>query len=258
MPIRAIYSGASGMVAQQTGADNAANNIANANTPGYQRGEVSFQDMLLESLQASGAGVPTGIQVGNGVRVSAIDKVFTQGPLLNTGNPFDVAIEGQGFFQIRNPIDGGLRYSRDGGFRLDATGRIVTSAGFPLEPAITVPPEALAVSMGLDGTVSATLPGTVAPTALGQMLLARFINPAGLSAEGGNLFSETGGSGAPLVSTPGIGGTGLLRQGFLEMSNVELVNEAVGLLLARRAFAANSKPIRTSDDMLSITNNLVR
>lgn len=258
MPIRAIYSGASGMAAQQTAADNTANNIANVGTAGYKRGVVSFQDLLYQSLQAPGAEVPGGVQIGNGARVSAIDKVFTQGPLLNTGNPFDLAIEGAGFFQVGNPIDGGLRYTRDGSFRLDALGRIVTPGGLPLEPAITVPADALSVTMGADGTVSAALPGAAAPTVLGQLLLAQFINPAGLSAEGNNLFSASGAAGAPLIGAPGLAGTGLLRQGFLEMSNVELVNEAVNLIIARRAFEFNSKSVRTSDDMLSSINNLIR
>lgn len=252
MPIGAIYSGASGMVAQQTGADNAANNVANASTAGFQRGAVSFQDVFMRSLQAPDAAT------GNGVAVAAIRKVDTQGPLLNTGSPFDVAIEGPGFFQVANPIDGTMRYTRDGSLRVDALGRLVTSAGFPLEPAITVPPDALSVSIGADGTVTGAFPGAVAPTTLGQFLLARFINPAGLGAEGSNLLSETAASGAPLIGPPGVGGAGSLRQGFLEMSNVELINEAVNLLIARRAFEFNSKPIRTSDDMLATTADLIR
>lgn len=262
--IRALYTGATGMIAQQTAVDSTANNIANVDTTGYKRGMVEFQDLLYQTVRSPGgetlAGlqVPTGIQIGLGVRVAAIEKIFTQGVLENTAAPLNVAIEGEGFFQLRNPIDGTLHYTRDGTFTLNAQGQIVSANGFFLEPAITIPQDALSITIGQDGTVSVLLPQQVNATQVGQITLARFVNPTGLLAEGQNQFFETPASGPPLVSNPGLNGNGLLRQGFLEGSNVQVVTELINLILAQRAFEFNSRTVRVSDSMLATTAELVR
>jgi flagellar basal-body rod protein FlgG len=262
--IRSFSTAATGMIAQQLSIDNTANNLANVSTTGFKRNELLFQDLVYTNLRApgsevlAGAQVPTGLQLGNGVRVAGNSKIFTQGSLQNTGNPLDIAITGEGFFQVTAP-DGTTRYTRDGAFRLNATGALVNSDGFPLTPAITIPPDAISITIGTDGTVSVVTGG--APTTasvVGNITLARFPNPAGLSAIGRNLFQETPASGAATVSAPGQTGTGLLQQGFLESSNVEVVTELVNLITAQRAYEFNTKSIRVTDDILSATLDLVR
>jgi flagellar basal-body rod protein FlgG len=262
--IKALFTSATGMSAQTTYIDNTANNIANVNTNGFKKGEVSFQDLLYVNQQPPGATaaqgfpVPTGLQVGSGTRVSGITKIFTAGSLVNTQNPLDVAVEGDGFFQVTLP-SGELRYTRDGALRLNAQGNIVTSDGFLLSPQISVPAQALNISIGSDGTVSIQNPGALnATTILGQLTLVRFQNAAGLSAEGRNLFAETASSGPPIISTPGQNGVGLTRQGFLERSNVDVVSELINLILAQRAYEFNTRAVRTADNMLASTTDLVR
>lgn len=262
--IRAFHTSATGMQAQQFMVDNSANNLANVNTTGFKRNQVQFQDLIyltqrgpgVETLQ--GAQVPTGQQIGHGVRVAGNSKTFGAGTLENTGNPLDVSIEGQGFFQVTFP-DGTTRYTRDGGFRINSNGQLVNADGFFVDPQISIPNDALEVSVGTDGTVSVITAGSpTTPTTVGTLTIARFPNPAGLSAEGRNLFRETAASGAVITGNPGQNGAGLLRQGFLERSNVEVVQELVNLLLAQRAFEFNSRAIRVADEMLADTNQLVR
>lgn len=262
--IQGMYSSASGMIAQQTSVDNTANNLANVNTAGFKRGEISFQDVLGQTDQPPGGAVqggvpvPTGVQVGSGARVAAISKVFSQGPLENTGNPLNVAIQGEGFFQVAF-LDGTNRYTRDGSFQVTAEGTLVNSSGFPLVPPITIPQDALSVTIGTNGVVTvqtAGAPGAV--TQVGAIALARFPNPSGLNSQGNNLYAESPASGGPLVGAPGAEGNGTLFQGFLEGSNVEPVREMVNLLAARQFFTANSRPIRVIDEMLSVANQLIR
>ncbi|GIW83046.1 MAG: flagellar basal body rod protein FlgG [Gemmatales bacterium] len=262
--IRALSSAATGMIAQQFLVDNTANNLANVNTTGFKRSKVDFQDLVFSTLRAPGSEVvagievPTGLQIGNGVRVAGNTGIFTQGPLENTGNALDIAIEGEGFFQVTAP-DGSIRYTRDGSFRLNATGQIVNADGFLLEPALTVPTDTIAITIAPDGTVSVvTGSAPTTTTTVGTITLARFVNPAGLSREGRNLFRETAASGAPVLNQPGQEGTGLLQQGFLERSNVEVVQELVNLILAQRAYEFNARAIRVSDSMLATANDLVR
>ena len=262
--IKALFTSATGMNAQTTYIDNTANNIANVNTNGFKRGEVSFQDLIYINAVAPGATVaqglpvPTGLQIGSGTRVSGISKIFTTGSLINTQNPLDVAIEGEGFFQVLLP-NGELRYTRDGALRLNALGNLVTSDGFLVTPTITIPPQAVAVTIGADGTVSIHNAGALhASTVLGQLALVRFQNPAGLSSQGRNLFAETASSGPPLIATPGLNGVGLTQQGFLERSNVDVVTELINLILAQRAYEFNTRAVRTADNMLASTTDLVR
>lgn len=262
--IKALYTAATGMNAQTTSIDNTANNIANVNTNGFKKGQVDFQDLLYVNQRTPGADaaqglqVPTGLQIGSGTRVSGVTKIFTTGSLVNTQNPLDVAVEGDGFFQVTLP-NGELRYTRDGGLRLNAQGNLVTSDGFLISPQISIPSQAVSISIGADGTISVTNAGaTNTSTVLGQLTLVRFQNPAGLSAEGRNLFSESASSGAPIIATPGQNGVGLTRQGFLERSNVDVVTELVNLILAQRAYEFNTRAVRTADNMLSSTTELIR
>ena len=259
--IRSLSSAATGMQAQSFLVDVTANNIANANTTGFKRAQVSFQDLIYSTLRGpgnevvGGLQVPTGLQVGNGVSIAGTENIFTQGPLDNTGNPLDVAIQGEGFFQITLP-DGTFRYSRDGSFRLTATGQIVTTNGFLLTPPITIPSTTISITIATDGTVTAF--DGVNNTVVGNITLGRFPNPGGLSSEGSNLFRETPASGPVTLGTPGTTGFGTLQQGFLERSNVEVVTELVNLILAQRIFEFNTRVVRVSDDMLLSTANLVR
>lgn len=262
--IKALYTAATGMNAQTTSIDNTANNIANVNTNGFKKGQVDFQDLLYVNQRTPGADaaqglqVPTGLQIGSGTRVAGVTKIFTTGSLVNTQNPLDVAVEGDGFFQVTLP-NGELRYTRDGGLRLNAQGNLVTSDGFLISPQISIPSQAVSISIGADGTISVTNAGaTNTSTVLGQLTLVRFQNPAGLSAEGRNLFSESASSGAPIIATPGQNGVGLTRQGFLERSNVDVVTELVNLILAQRAYEFNTRAVRTADNMLSSTTELIR
>lgn len=261
--IRALYSSSSGMQAQQLNLDTIANNLANVNTTGFKRTRVDFQDLLYQSFRppgtsvAQGVVIPTGIQVGHGARPVATQRIFSQGDFQQTDNPLDLVIEGDGFFQVLRP-DGGLAYTRAGAFKKDATGRLVTSDGFVLQPPITIPPDAATITIGTDGTVSVTLPGQTAAQQVGTIQLARFVNPAGLLAIGRNLFVPTQASGDPVVGNPGEQGMGTLSQGFLELANVKVVEEMVNLITSQRAYEANSKAIQTADEMLGISSNLRR
>jgi flagellar basal-body rod protein FlgG len=248
------------MRAQQLNLDVIANNLANVNTTAFKRSRVDFQDLLYQTLRAPGSisaqglEVPSGIQLGHGVGIASVTKLFLQGSFIETGNSLDIAIEGKGFFQITLP-DGEVGYSRDGSFELNRDGIIVTADGFALEPEITIPGDAINIAIGTDGTVTVTLSdGTT--DELGQIELARFINPAGLLSQGRNLFRESEASGDPILSIAGEDGAGTLRQAFLESSNVSVVDEIVQLIVTQRAFEVNSSVIRTSDEMLQTANNL--
>ncbi len=252
--MRSLYTAASGMEAQQYNMDTISNNLANVNTQGFKSNQARFQDLVYQQIQAPGAPVgasivPVGQQVGMGVKVSDSEKVFTQGSLVQTSNNLDVAVEGDGFFQITLP-DGTTGYTRDGSFKEDANGSVVTAEGYFVQPQITIPQNAVSVSVAPDGTVTAQVPGSVQPQTLGQLQLARFVNPAGMAPTGDNLYLETAASGPPIVSTPGLNGTGILEDGFLENSNVSVVNEMVNMIVAQRAYEANSKAIGAADQML--------
>lgn len=261
--IRSLWTAATGMAAQQLNIDVISNNLANVNTPGFKKSRVDFQDLLYQTLrtagttEAQGSMVPTGIQVGLGTRPAAITRIFSQGDFQQTNNPLDLVIEGDGFFQVLLP-NGTTAYTRDGTFKLDSQGRIVTADGYPLDPEITIPAEATSISIGSDGTVSVTMAGQTTPQELGQIQIAKFINPAGLNNLGRNLLAPTAASGEPIVDTPGLNGLGTIAYGFVEMSNVKVVEEMVNMIVAQRAYEVNSKAIQTADDMLSIANNLRR
>jgi flagellar basal-body rod protein FlgG len=253
--MRSLYTAATGMVAQQFNMDTISNNLANVDTQGFKSNQARFQDLVYQTIQAPGSPVaaqivPVGQQVGLGVNVGDSEKVFTQGSLNQTGNNLDVAIEGDGFFQITQP-DGTTAYTRDGSFKEDANGQLVTANGFFVQPQITIPQNATSVSIGPDGTVSAQVPGNANAQTLGQLQLARFVNNAGLSPTGNNLFIQTAASGPPIVTTPGLNGAGALQDGFLENSNVSVVNEIVNMIVAQRAYEANSKAIGASDQMIT-------
>jgi flagellar basal-body rod protein FlgG len=251
------------MMAQQTNMDVVANNLANVNTSGFKKSRVDFQDLLYQTsreagvTEAKGSMIPTGAQVGLGVREAAVQKIYTQGNFQQTSNSLDLAIEGDGFFQVTTP-DGGTAYTRDGSFKMDSQGRMVTSDGYALQPQVTIPPEANKVTIGNDGTVSVSIAGQAQPQVVGQIQIVRFLNPAGLNNIGRNLALETASSGAPSAGTPGQSGLGTLAQGTVEQSNVEIVNEMVNLITAQRAYEVNSKAIQTADSMLETANNLRR
>jgi len=253
--IRSLWIAKTGLDAQQTQMDAISNNLANVGTSGFKRARVAFEDLLYQNVRQAGANtsqqtqLPTGLQLGTGVRPTATVRMHTQGNLQKTENPLDMAINGQGFFQIQLP-DGTGGYSRDGSFHVDANGQIVTSNGFPLAPAITVPPGTQSVTIGQDGTVTVTLAGQATPQNIGQVQLASFANPAGLESRGQNLFAETAASGTPNANTPGTNGLGLLQQGYVETSNVNVVEELVSMIQTQRAYEINSKAIQTSDQML--------
>jgi flagellar basal-body rod protein FlgG len=262
--IRALYSAASGMTAQQMNVDNIAHNLANANTGGYKMRRAQFQDLLYQTLVQPGAAagqqtvVPTGLQLGLGTRTASNEIIFTQGDFSQTNNPLDVVIQGKGFFQIRRPT-GELAYSRAGNFHLDRDGNVVTSDGNPLEPQITLPPNAQQITIGQDGTVSYTLPNQTASQQAGQIQLANFANPAGLNSVGGNLYTPTDASGDPTVGIPGgEEGMGTVMQGYTEQSNVSVVEEFISLIIAQRGYEANSKVVQAADNMYQQVNNLVR
>ena len=260
--LRSLYTGTTGMNSQQLNIDVIANNLANVSTTGFKKSINNFQDLLYETIKVPGSPTsadtesPTGIMVGLGVRPSSVTKVFSQGELIQTENELDVAIEGSGFFQIELP-NGNIAYTREGAFKLDSTGRVTNSNGYPLIPALTIPEGAQQIVISETGVVSAVLAGESESTQLGTMELALFTNPAGLSASGNNLFVETGSSGTPALGAPGDAGFGLLIQTFLEGSNVNIVQEMANMITAQRAYEINSKSIQTSDDMMQTTNNLV-
>jgi flagellar basal-body rod protein FlgG len=262
--IRALFSAASGMNAQQMNVDNIANNLANANTVGFKQRRAQFQDLLYQSMIQPGAAagsqtvVPTGLQLGLGTRPSSNEIIFTQGNFQMTQNPMDVVIQGKGFFQVRRP-NGELAYTRAGNFHLDRDGNMVTSDGDFLEPQITLPPEAQNVSIAQDGTVSYILPGQSAAQLAGQIQLANFANPAGVNSIGRNLFLPTDASGEPTVGIPGgQEGLGTLQQGYVEASNVSVVEEFINLIVSQRAYEANSKVVKAADEMYQQVNNLTR
>jgi flagellar basal-body rod protein FlgG len=254
--IRSLWISKTGMEAQQMQLDTAAHNLANVSTNGFKRGHVVFEDLIYQNLRQAGANsseqttLPTGLQVGVGVRPVATARVFAQGNLQQSSNPLDMAVEGQGFFQIQLP-DGTTGYTRDGSFQLDANGQLVTNSGYVVQPGITVPANAQSLTIAKDGTVSAQLPGQSTVQTLGQLQLASFANPAGLEPRGQNLFAETTASGTPNSGTPGSDGLGTLQQGFVETSNVNVVEELVAMIQTQRAYELNSKAIQTSDQMLA-------
>ncbi len=253
--IRSLWISKTGLDAQQTQMDVIANNLANVSTNGFKRSRAVFEDLLYQTLRQPGAQssqqtqLPSGLQIGTGVRPVATERIFTQGNLQQTGNSKDVAIQGQGFFQVLMP-DGTTAYTRDGSFQSDAQGQLVTSSGFQVQPNITIPVNALSITIGRDGTVSVTEPGTANPVQVGTVQVATFINPVGLQAIGENLYVETAASGSPNINTPGIDGAGLLNQGYVETSNVNVVEELVNMIQTQRAYEINSKAIKTSDEML--------
>jgi len=260
--LHALRTAALGMSAQQTSVDNTANNLANANTTGFKRTRVAFQDLLYQTVRAAGgedgaAGSPATLQMGHGAVAVATVATFTQGGLSETGNALDVAVNGAGFFPVQMP-DGSRSYTRDGSFTLTADGLLVTQSGFALDPGIEVPPDALEVQIQADGTARALLPGETEPVELGQIELARFQNPAGLRPLGGNLFAQTEGSGEPVVGRPGEDGLGTVHQGFLEASNVDVVQEMVDLIASQRAYELNSKMVQAGEEMLQIANGVKR
>ena len=260
---RALYTAATGMIAQQMNVDNIANNLANVNTTGYKRSKLEFQDLLYQQIrlagatQAEGAQVPVELQIGYGTRPVATQRIFSQGTVVPTDNPLDISIDGDGFLQVTLP-DGSTAYTRDGALKLSSEGSIVTSDGYTLEPRITVPQDATAINISSNGEMSVLIPGSVAPQEVGQLELARFINPAGLKSIGRNLFLETQASGNAAVGPPDSEGFGKLSQGFLELSNVEVVDEMVSMIVAQRAYEINAKAIQTAEEILSNANNLKR
>ena len=260
--IRALYSAASGMIAQQLNVDNIANNLANANTAGYKMRRAQFQDLLYQSVVQPGANsgqqttVPAGLQFGLGTRASSNEIIFTQGNFNQTGNPLDVVIQGNGFFQVQL-ANGTLAYTRDGSFQMDKNGVIVDSSGNPLSPQITIPANAQSVTIAADGTVSYMTPGQANAQQAGQIQVAGFQNPAGLNSIGKNLYQPTDASGDPTVAAPGgQEGLGSLMQGYTEQSNVSIVDEFINLIVAQRAYEANSKVVKAADEMYQQVNNL--
>jgi len=254
--IRSLWIAKTGLDAQQTQLDTITHNLANVSTVGYKRSHAVFEDLLYQNMRQAGAQstqqtqLPTGLQLGVGVRTVATARVFTQGVLQQTDNKLDIAINGGGFFPIQQP-DGTVAYTRDGQFRVDAQGQLVTSNGMPIAPPITIPANALAVTVGADGVVSINTPGQTASTTVGQIQLASFVNPAGLDPHGQNLFVETTASGTATLGAAGTNGTGTLKQGFVETSNVNVVEELVAMIQTQRAYEINSKAIQTSDQMLA-------
>ncbi|GAA6909560.1 flagellar basal-body rod protein FlgG [Helicobacter pylori] len=261
--LRSLYSATSGMLAQQTHIDTTSNNIANVNTTGFKKSRADFNDLFYQAMQYAGTNTsnttlsPDGMEVGLGVRPSAITKMFSQGSPKETENNLDVAITGKGFFQVQLP-DGTTAYTRSGNFKLDEQGNLVTSEGYILIPQITLPEDTTQVNIGVDGTVSVTQGLQTTSNVIGQITLANFVNPAGLHSMGDNLFSITNASGEAIVGNPDSQGLGKLRQGFLELSNVRLVEEMTDLITAQRAYEANSKSIQTADAMLQTVNSLKR
>jgi flagellar basal-body rod protein FlgG len=253
--MRSLWTSKTGMEAQQIELDHISHNLANSATNGYKKSHAVFEDLMYQNLRQVGSNsseqttLPTGLQVGLGTRAVATSRVFSQGNLQQTSSTFDLAIRGNGFFQVQMP-DGTTGYTRDGSFQVNAQGQMVTNNGYLLQPTITVPPNAQSVSIGLDGTVSCVLPAQAAPQTLGQIQLTNFVNPPGLEPNGQNLFSETAASGTPNSGTPGQSGLGQLQQGFVETSNVNVVEELIGMIQTQRAYELNSKAIQTSDQML--------
>jgi flagellar basal-body rod protein FlgG len=261
---RALYTAASGMTAQQLNLDNIANNLANASTTGFQQRRLQFTDLLYQSEIMPGSAatqqttVSAGLQIGLGTKPGQTEIIQTQGALVSTGSPLDMAIQGSGFFQLLLP-NGQTGYTRDGSFHPDAQGLLVTAQGNPLQPAITIPSDALSVSIGSDGTVSVTRPGTVAATEIGVIQTAAFVNPGGLNSVGNNMYLPTTASGQPVVGNPGgAEGLGAIQQGMLEQSNVSVVDQFVQMILAQRSYESNSRVIKAGDEMLQQLNQLTQ
>ncbi len=262
--IRALFSAGSGMQAQQLNIDNIANNLANSNTAGFKMRRTQFQDLLYQSFVQPGAAagsqtvVPSGLQLGLGTRPVSNEIIFTQGNFTQTNNPLDLVVQGKGFFQIRRAT-GEIGYTRTGNFHLDRDGNMVTADGDPLEPQVTLPPEAQSITIAGDGSVSYTLPGQTASQLAGQIQLANFVNPAGLNSLGRNLYLPTDASGEPTLGQPGgQEGLGTLLQGYSEGSNVSVVEEFINLIVSQRAYEANSKIVRAADEMYQQVNNMTR
>lgn len=253
--IRSLWIAKTGLDAQQTQMDVVANNLANVGTNGFKRSRAVFEDLLYQTIRQPGAQssqqnqIPSGLQIGTGVRPVAAERIHTQGNLQQTGNQLDVAIQGSGFFQVLMP-DGTLAYTRDGSFQSNSQGQMVTANGFPVQPAIIIPANATSVTIGTDGVVSVTQPGAPGAVQIGSMQLATFINPAGLQSAGSNLYQETSSSGTPSTTVPGTNGSGTLNQNYVETSNVNVVEEMVNMIQTQRAYEINSKAITASDQML--------
>jgi len=253
--IRSLWISKTGLDAQQTQMDVISNNLANVSTNGFKRSRAVFEDLLYQTLRQPGAQssqqttIPSGLQLGTGVRPVAAERIHTQGNLQQTGNALDVAINGAGFFPVLLP-DGTTGYTRDGSFQTDAQGQLVTANGFVVQPPITIPANSTSITIGRDGVVSVTQAGVAAPVQIGQLQLTTFINPAGLQSQGENLYVETASSGTPSTSVPGLNGTGVLNQSYVETSNVNVVEELVNMIQTQRAYEINSKSIQTSDQML--------
>ncbi len=253
--IRSLWIAKTGLDAQQTQMDVISNNLANVSTSGFKRARAVFEDLLYQTVRQPGAQsseqtqLPSGLQIGTGVKPVATERIFTQGNLQQTGNSKDVAIQGNGFFQVLMP-DGSTSYTRDGSFQSDANGQMVTASGYAVQPAITIPADTQSLTIARDGTVSVVQAGSVTPVTIGTLQLATFINPAGLQSLGENLYGETSASGTPSSNTPGSNGAGLLNQGYVETSNVNVVEELVNMIQTQRAYEINSKAIQTSDEML--------
>ena len=258
-----LFTSATGMKGQQSQIDTIANNLANVNTNGFKQTRNNFQDLLYSNEIIPGSATsantisPTGIHKGHGVKLVGTQKIFSQGNLTHTGHDLDISIDGEGFFKVLRP-NGSISYSRDGAWQRDAEGRIVNSDGYLLEPELIVPPEATKIIISQDGQVQVLFGDDPTPNKIGSIELAKFINPAGLNPIGKNLFMETAASGSPVAAEPGQSGTGMLSQGFLEKSNVSVVDEMVNMIVAQRAYEVNSKSIQTSDNMLQTAVNIVR
>ncbi|MFH1982218.1 MAG: flagellar basal-body rod protein FlgG [Pseudomonadota bacterium] len=261
--IRSLWTAATGMQAQTLNIDVIANNLANVSTTGFKKSRADFQDMIYQTLKEAGSAstadteTAVGIQIGHGTGPSSVSKSFIQGELQNTKRELDMAIEGLGFFQVTSQ-GGQASYTRNGAFHVDSEGRLVTAEGFAMEPEITIPTDATSISIGLDGTVSVLQPGQTEPAEVGTITMVRFPNPAGLKSMGRNLYEETRASGSPATGTAGEDGMGFIAQGYLEGSNVSVVDEMVKMIAAQRAYETNSKTIRTADEMLQMANQLKR
>ena len=263
--IRSLWTGASGMIGQQFHIDTVSHNLANVNTTGFKKERADFEDLLYQNLKVSGTPasnasvVPTGIEVGHGVKVAATQKMYGQGSLKQTDNPFDMALEGEGFFRIRQ-YDGTIAYTRDGSFKIDGNGQIVNSNGYLMDPDVILPKEFLRGDLVIseEGLVTIKVPGQDTPVDVGQVMLSRFVNPAGLKSIGGNLMKETVASGPAIDGIPAHDGMAKVHQSFIETSNVNVVDEMVDMIVAQRAYEFNSKSVQTSDTILGIAANLKR
>ncbi len=259
---RSLNTAATGMDCEQQLIDTIANNLANVNTTGFKASRANFQDLFYENVRApglqttNGTVTPSGVQVGNGAKLVSVEKSFEEGSMKITNKDTDVAITGKGFFRVQMP-DGSVSYSRDGSFHRNADGRLVTGEGLPLIPEIIIPNNALQLQIGIDGLVTAKVNGEIEPRNLGQIQLANFINPAGLSAMGRNLFTQTPASGEPNITNPGDNGTGVIQQGQLEASNVNIVSQMVDMIMGQKAYELNSKVVKTGEEMMASTNQMI-